>query len=78
MSDLKRCYKNRKKKKYIETLVRNGLVLGQNVQIVDTFCFDPAHCFLISIGNNYIIAPNVHILAHNASTKLYLGYTKIV
>jgi maltose O-acetyltransferase len=77
ITDLRRCIKNRKKNKYIETLVRNGLVLGQNVQIVDTFFFDPAHCFLISIGDNCIIAPNVHILAHDASTKLYLGYTKI-
>lgn len=36
---------------------------------------DDAHCWLISIGNNVTLAPNVHILAHDASTKRELGYT---
>lgn len=33
---------------------------------------DPGHCWLITIGDNVTLAPRVH-----ASTKLYLGYTKI-
>lgn len=38
---------------------------------------DPSHCWLIEIGDNVTLAPNVHILAHDASTKKFLGYTKI-
>jgi len=65
-----------KKKRYLETLQNNGLKLGKNVLIVDTFFFDPSHCYLISIGDNTIICPNVRLIAHDASTKLFLGYTK--
>ncbi|MBR5859457.1 MAG: acyltransferase, partial [Clostridia bacterium] len=38
---------------------------------------DPSHCWLIEIGDNVTMAPNVHILCHDASTKQFLGYTKI-
>ena len=38
---------------------------------------DPSHCWLISIGDNVTIAPRVHVLAHDTSTKFELGYTKI-
>ncbi len=66
-----------KRKVYIQKLVNNGLRLGKNVNIVNMFFFDPSHCFLISIGDNCTICPNVRLIAHDASTKLYLGYTKI-
>ena len=72
------CYlKQKKRKRYIEGLISNGLKLGKNVQIIDTFFFDPSHCFLISIGDNCTICPNVRLIAHDASTKKLLGYTKI-
>jgi len=67
---------DRNKQLYIEELQRDGLKLGRNVAIVDDFFFDRAHCYLISIGDNTIIAPSVRLVAHDASTKLYLGYTK--
>jgi maltose O-acetyltransferase len=38
---------------------------------------DPSHCWHISIGDNVILAPNVHILAHDASTKPFLNYTRV-
>jgi maltose O-acetyltransferase len=66
-----------KKRKYIEKLLKGGLRLGKNVQLIDSFFFDPSHCYLISIGDNCIICPNVRIIAHDASTKTILGYTKI-
>jgi maltose O-acetyltransferase len=69
--------KRKKKEKYLRDLVNKGLTLGQNVGIVDSFFFDPSHCFLISIGRNCIICPNVRLIAHDASTKKMLGYTKI-
>jgi maltose O-acetyltransferase len=65
-----------KKEKYIKKLVKNGLKLGKNVLIVDAFFFDPSHCYLISIGDNCTICPNVRLIAHDASTKNHLGYTK--
>jgi len=67
----------KKKQKYIQSLIQRGLFLGTGVEIVDTFFFDPSHCFLISIGNNCTICPNVRLVAHDASTKRILGYTKI-
>lgn len=66
-----------RRKKYLANLINRGLRLGDNVQIVDTFFFDPSHCFLISIGDNCTICPNVRLIAHDASTKKFLGYTKI-
>ena len=38
---------------------------------------DYSHCNLITIGNNVTIAPQAYLLAHDASTKRDLGYTKI-
>ena len=61
----------------LETLVNRGLVLGTDVSIMPGCILDPAHCFLISIGDRVTLAPNVHVLAHDASTKRLMGYTKI-
>jgi maltose O-acetyltransferase len=67
----------RKKRMYLNSLIKKGLMLGKNVDIIDSFFFDPSHCFLISIGDNCTICPNVRLIAHDASTKKHLGYTKI-
>lgn len=66
-----------KRERYIRSLTNKGLVLGQNVDIIADFFFDPSHCFLISIGDNSTICPNVRLVAHDASTKKSLGCTKI-
>ena len=67
----------KRRQRYLKNLIRNGLKLGKDVNIIDTFFFDPSHCFLISIGDNCTICPNVRLIAHDASTKKFLGYTKI-
>ncbi|GAC1404504.1 MAG: hypothetical protein NVSMB64_07840 [Candidatus Velthaea sp.] len=36
---------------------------------------DYSHCHLISIGADTVIAPRVHVLAHDASMKRHLDYT---
>lgn len=54
-----------------------GLVLGSNVGIGHDVFLDPSHCYLISIGDNCTICPSVRLIAHDASTKKILGYTKI-
>lgn len=61
----------------IEKLKKNGLKVGTNFDVQRGCIIDPHHCWLISIGNNVTLAPGVHILAHDASTKKTLGYTKI-
>lgn len=66
-----------KRKKFLNALIANGLKIGKNVDIVSDYFFDPSHCFLISIGDNCTLAPNVKLIAHDASTKKILGYTKI-
>ncbi len=67
----------KKRERFIARLISNGLKLGKDVEIIDTFFFDPSHCFLISIGDRCTICPNVRLIAHDASTKKHLGYTKI-
>ena len=56
---------------------RMGLRLGDNCKIENEVMIDYSHFWLISIGNNVTIAPRVHILAHDASTKKELNYTKL-
>lgn len=36
-----------------------------------------SHCWLIEIGDHVTLAPGVHVLAHDASMKKAIGYTKI-
>ena len=38
---------------------------------------DHDHTWHIEIGDDVTLAPNVHILAHDASTKRHLNYTRI-
>jgi len=60
-----------------EKLVSMGMKVGDNFQRLNGVILDPAHCWLIEIGDNVTMAPRVHILCHDASTKTYLGKTKI-
>jgi maltose O-acetyltransferase len=69
--------RDKKRDNYLNVLIKRGLKLGKGVDIIDTFFFDPSHCFLISIGDNCTICPGVRLIAHDASTKKMLGYTKI-
>ena len=69
--------RDKKRDNYLNILIKRGLKLGKGVEIVDSFFFDPSHCFLISIGDNCTICPGVRLIAHDASTKKILGYTKI-
>lgn len=58
-------------------LIEDGLIIGDNFHAQEGVIIDPGHCWLIEIGDNVTLAPRVHILAHDASTKNVLGYTKI-
>lgn len=60
----------------VEELRVKGVTIGENVSI-NTKYIDDGHGFLISIGDNVTIAVNAIILAHDASTKSFLGYSKV-
>ena len=60
-----------------EKLISMGMKVGKNFNRLHGVILDPAHCWLIEIGDNVTIAPRVHILCHDASTKMFLNYTKI-
>ena len=51
--------------------------IGENFNIQKEVVLDDSHCWLITIGNNVTLAPRVHVLCHDASTKFFLNYTKI-
>ena len=61
----------------IQKLKKDGLDLGKNFSYGRGCFIDPSHCFLIKIGDNVVFSSKVHVLAHDASTKKYTGYTKI-
>ena len=60
-----------------EELISMGMKVGKNFSRLNGVILDPSHCWLIEIGDNVTLAPRVHILCHDASTKQFLGYTKI-
>lgn len=60
----------------IEKLVRRGLTIGKGCKL-GSCTIDPSHCFHITIGDNVTFGPRVHILAHDASTKVFLDYTRV-
>lgn len=49
--------------------------VGANFNRLHGVILDPAHCWLIEIGNNVTMTPRVHILCHDASIKQFLNYT---
>ena len=58
-------------------LVSRGMKVGTDFNRQQGSYIDPTHCFLIEIGNNVTFSIRVTVLAHDASTKKSLGYTKI-
>lgn len=60
-----------------EKLIKMGMKVGNSFGRLNGVILDPSHCWLIEIGANVTLAPRVHIIAHDASTKEFLGYTKI-
>ena len=56
-------------------LLAAGVKMGENVYI-GTRKIDLAHGFLLEIGNNVTLS-DCRILLHDASTKMFLGYSKV-
>lgn len=61
----------------IEIAEANGFKHGARCAFMGGVIIDPGHCWLIEMGDDVTLAPRVHVLAHDASTKRQLGYTRI-
>lgn len=61
----------------VNACIERGMNVGKNCHGLAASTIDYAHCWLIEIGDNVTFAPQVYLLAHDASTKRYLDYTKI-
>ncbi len=61
----------------LNNLIQSGLTVGKNFHMLEEVTIDACHCWHITIGDDVTLAPRVHILAHDASTKKLLGYTRI-
>lgn len=61
----------------VDRLKKMGLTVGKNFNPQLGFDLDPSHCWLITIGDDVCFAPDVRILAHDASMYHWLGHTKI-
>lgn len=72
---LRRIVKNDDNQIPVDIYRSRGVKIGDNVDIVNSaidYCFSN----LITIGNNVTIT-NATILAHDASTKKFIGYSKV-
>jgi maltose O-acetyltransferase len=61
---------------HIGKLYKRGLKVGKNFCRMGGVIIDPTHCYHITIGDNVTLAPRVHILAHDASTFIFMGKTR--
>lgn len=61
----------------VKACIDKGMKVGKNCHGLAASTIDVAHCWLIEIGDNVTFAPQVYLLAHDASTKRYIDYTKI-
>jgi maltose O-acetyltransferase len=77
LEELLSIYRYSRFKRYLSNLKKRGLKIGNDTHIMDGVFLDPSHCFLISIGDNCTLAPNVRIMAHDASMNKFIGVTRI-
>lgn len=61
----------------LDKLIRRGLHVGECFTRMAGVIIDPSHCWHIQIGDDVTLAPRVHILAHDTSTWMHIGYTKV-
>lgn len=61
----------------LNRLIKLGLQIGEGCHMERGCIIDPSHCWLIHMGDDVHMAPRVHILAHDGTTKYSLGYTRI-
>jgi maltose O-acetyltransferase len=70
-------YRRKARRANIALLRARGMKMGKDCGIEDGVFLDPSHCYLIEIGDRVIFAPNVRLIAHDASTKYVVGYSRL-
>lgn len=76
-SILRKIYRKLFPSSTVSDLRKRGLIVGSNFSMQKEVIIDYSHCWHIEIGDDVTLAPRVVILAHDASTKKALGYTRI-
>ena len=61
----------------VDRLVAEGLELGGGTFIARDVYLDPGHPWLITIGEESVLSPGVIVMAHDASMKRHMGFTRI-
>ena len=61
----------------VDRLVAEGLELGSGTFIARNVYLDPGHPWLITIGEESGLSPGVIVMAHDASMKRHMGFTRI-
>lgn len=56
---------------------KEGLIVGNNVSIQRDVHIDGSFPWLVKIGNNVTLAPEVLVLTHDGSTKKILNFSKV-
>jgi maltose O-acetyltransferase len=60
-----------------ERYIKAGMSIGKGFKRMQNCAMDISHCWLIEIGENVTFAPNVKLIAHDASTIQITGHAKI-
>lgn len=61
----------------LDRLIENGLTIGKNCDIHYGTIIDDSCPWLITFGDNVELAPRCHVLAHDTSTNLITGKTRL-
>lgn len=61
---------------HLDKLLKRGLKVGKNFYRGPGVIIDPSHCYHITIGDNVSIGAQSQIIAHDASTTMFLGKTR--
>jgi maltose O-acetyltransferase len=61
----------------ISWYVKRGLRIGNRCNLLHPFDLDHSHCWLIELGDDVTFAPEVRVIAHDASTMRSVGHARI-
>lgn len=62
---------------WLQDYISMGMKIGKNCDINPGLMVDYSHCWLIELEDNVTLAPQVYLLAHDASIKRTLNYTRL-
>jgi maltose O-acetyltransferase len=63
--------------RWLDDYIALGMRVGHDCSIQPGLVVDVSHCWLIDIGDRVTLAPQVYLLAHDASTFRHTGYARV-